>query len=72
MKNGEKPCDACTRAKAEYDKRRRDAPEHKRRSRLAAKAQGKATTRLRAAHPEEWRTLYAAALAEVYDEEETS
>lgn len=55
---GEKPCDACASAKAEYDRRWRAAPERTRINRLHAKAQGRALRALAKAHPDEYRVLY--------------
>ena len=56
---GERPCDACTRAKSEYDARRRSAPERKRQNRMLARAQGRALRDLRQRHGEEYALLYA-------------
>jgi hypothetical protein len=69
QRNGEAPCNACVRAKAEYDVRWRNAPDDTRRIlRLRARAQGRAETWLRQNHPGEYRQLYEAALAEVFAE----
>ena len=65
QRRGEKPCDACVRAKAEYDKRWRSATEQQRKARLASKAQRKALSRLTKLHPDEYRVLYVAAKAEL-------
>lgn len=54
----EDPCDACYRAKQEYDKRYKSAPEATRRARLHAKAQRKAEREIVARFPEEYRELY--------------
>lgn len=64
---GEKPCDACVRAKARYDARRNAAPERVRKNRLYAKAQGLANLRLRHRHLGEYRELYEEAVKEVFD-----
>lgn len=55
---GERPCDACYQSKAEYDARRKDQPAERKRSRDHARAQGRATTVIRARHTEEYRALY--------------
>jgi hypothetical protein len=57
-RTGEQPCDACARAKSDYDKRRSTTPDRVRRGRLAAAAQGRAKTRLVALYPELYRALY--------------
>lgn len=54
----EDPCDACYRAKQEYDRRYRLAPEKIRTSRIAARAQRKAEREIVAKYPEEYRELY--------------
>lgn len=56
---GETPCPACCTRKAEYDKRRREAPQHARTARLNARAQGKALGELARRHHDEYRALYA-------------
>lgn len=56
---GERPCDPCYRAKEEYDARRRETPQVQQTARANARAQGRATTRLRAMYPEDWARLYA-------------
>lgn len=68
-KAGEPPCDACRAAKTAYDKSYRAAEEQTRKSRMHARAQGRANTALRKAHPEEYRALYLAAKAESMNEE---
>jgi len=65
QKQEERPCDACARAKSDYDKRWRAAPERTQKSRLSARAQARAATRLRAIHPGDWANLYAEALDEI-------
>lgn len=65
---GEKPCDACCRAKSAYDKRWRSAPKRTQQSRLAAKAQSVALQRLRLAHREEYDALYAEEKARRFEE----
>jgi len=67
---GQRPCDACVRAKAEYDKRRREAPERAVQVRLHARAQGRAETRLRRMYPSVWKALYAEELARILAEHE--
>ena len=62
---GEKPCDACTAAKSEYDRRWREATGRQKSDRLAARAQNKAETRLRRMHPNTYRILYAEELAKL-------
>lgn len=54
----ERPCDACYRAKQEYDVRRRRAPEHVRADRLRARAQARALARLRSVYPTLYQLLY--------------
>ena len=56
---GERPCDACFRAKAEYDKLRRDIPEKALRNRQAAEAQRFALSRLSHMYPTTYALLYA-------------
>lgn len=58
QKLGENPCDACYRAKQQYDKRFRLAPAKTRQSRLNARAQAKAHSELSARHPDEYAELY--------------
>lgn len=69
-REGERACDACARAKAEYDARRRSADGKVRLARLRAKAQSRAGFELRHRYPEEYQELYAEALAEVFEMEE--
>jgi hypothetical protein len=66
--DSEKPCDACARAKQEYDQRWRSSPEQTRRNRLHAKAQGRAHTRMRAIYPEVYAALYAEEKERAYRE----
>mgnify|MGYP001573058000 CR=1 FL=1 len=56
--NGEKPCDACARAKSDYDARRREIPEQQLKSRIRAKAQFRAYQTLMRRYPEEYRWAY--------------
>lgn len=65
---GERPCDPCYRAKADYDTRQRALPAKIARDRQHAKAQAVATTWLRQAHPAEWADLYTAAKEQVSTE----
>lgn len=60
-----KPCDACTAAKREYDKRWRAAPERTRKSRLSARAQQKAYGRLAREFPDKYAAYYAEAKADL-------
>ena len=67
--DGERPCNACFKAKAEYDARRRNASsEAVVVSRARAAAQARANTALRRRYPEEYRALYVAALQDVGQE----
>lgn len=65
----EKPCDACAAAKAEYDRRLRSAPEATRRSRLNARAQGRALARLRRLYPDVYAALYEEEKVRLWREE---
>lgn len=56
--NGEEPCETCRRAKSEYDARYRASPKVAIRSRLSARAQARASTRMRKLYPEVWAVLY--------------
>jgi hypothetical protein len=67
---GEEPCEACRRAKAEYDERWRAAPKRRRDSRRAAKAQHLALKDLRTSHVEEYARLYQSHLARLKAEEQ--
>lgn len=71
-KHGVRPCDACKAAKAAYDARRLSATDKQLMNRLTAKAQSRASTRLREAHPAVYRQLYleekAKLLKELEDE----
>ena len=58
--SGERPCDACKAAKAEYDRRWRSADDKTRRNRLHSRAQAKALSALKAAHEDEYRAIYLA------------
>ena len=55
---GEKPCDACARAKREYDQRNRSAPLKTVKNRLTARAQNCARSRLADLYPDVYRTLF--------------
>lgn len=57
---GERPCDACAAAKAEYDRSWRNADDNTKRNRLHAKAQARALAAVRDAHREEYRAAYIA------------
>lgn len=65
QKREERPCDACVRAKREYDQRLRSAPEKARENRLRARAQGRAESDLRRLHPAEYQALYEAHLSDL-------
>lgn len=65
----ERPCDACYRAKQEYDARRRQAPTQVRVSRLRARAQRCALSRLRRLYPGLYRLLYEDELRRLEREE---
>lgn len=66
--DGEKPCDACARAKREYDKQWRSAPDRVRKSRLNARAQRKAYGRLSRLYPEDYAKFYAEEKARLIEE----
>lgn len=66
----EKPCDACARAKSDYDKRRRNTDSVKRASQLGARAQSRAERRLAAIYPDLYRSLYLEAKRELLAEAE--
>lgn len=66
---GEKPCEACRKAKSEYDARRRNQPEQLLRSRIRAKAQFIAYQTLQHKYPKEYRDAYLTALVLVRAEE---
>lgn len=63
---GETPCDACTRAREEYDARRRAASTGQAENRRNARAQHAALKELRHRHLEEYRALYEVAKREMY------
>lgn len=71
QQRGEKPCDACVRAKREYDARRNAAPDQVRKNRMFAKAQGLANKRLRHQHLDEYHKLYEKSLKEVFEKEDS-
>lgn len=58
IRDGERPCDPCYAAKAQYDRRRRSAPEVIRASRLRARAQHRAYQALAHKYPDEYAALY--------------
>jgi hypothetical protein len=62
-------CDSCKKAKAEYDVRFRAADPQRLKSRLQAKAQGRAEQRLRKAHPTEYKIYYQEERAKLFREE---
>lgn len=70
QRNKERPCNACYRAKAEYDVRRRSSTEQVRLARLRARAQQRASTMLKRLYPEEYREMYLTALEELTEMDE--
>jgi len=64
----EKPCDACVRAKQEYDASWRGIADNTRRNRLHAKAQTRALKRLKHLHPGLYALLYAEEKERAYRE----
>jgi hypothetical protein len=66
---GEPPCDACYRAKADYDHRRRETSDVKLRQRVLARAQHRAVKELAHRHPDEYRQLYLRFKAELLEAE---
>lgn len=56
-------CNACARAQAEYDARRRSADKTQQGDRLRSRAQTRALLVLSREHPEEYRELYLAEVA---------
>lgn len=66
---GEDPCNACAKAKSDYDARWSRTPERTRISRRNARAQQKAYSALSHLHPEEYRELYDRFKAELVAEE---
>ncbi len=65
QKAGEKPCEACTRAKSEYDARRRNSDAETRSARIRGRAQIRAYQRLAHEFPEKYATYYAEAKEQV-------
>jgi hypothetical protein len=65
---GEKPCDACAAAVAEYGRRYREAPRRVQVQRIHSAAQGIAFTTLRKRYPDEYLVLYQDAKKRLYDE----
>lgn len=65
----EKPCDACATARSEYDERLRSVGGRAQKSRLRARAQSAAMTRLRKQYPDEAQSLYQEELARLRSEE---
>lgn len=55
---GQDPCDACYRAKQEYDKERRNQPQQVLQNRLNARAQQKAYGELVRLYPDVYNVLY--------------
>jgi arginyl-tRNA--protein-N-Asp/Glu arginylyltransferase len=58
MQIGEEPCEACRKAKTEYDRNLRSAPAKTRRNRLHAKSQQRAFKRLKDIYPELYKAFY--------------
>lgn len=69
QRHGEKPCPACCAAKAAYDKRRKAAPEQIVKSRLAARAQGRAYMALAHMFPDMYHALYQVAIEELREDD---
>lgn len=65
----EEPCELCRMAKAEYDRRWRDADTVTQRNRVGSKAQGRALTELRKRHREEYLSLYRAERDRLFTEQ---
>lgn len=63
LRKGEDPCNPCTNAASANEARKREAPEHVRRSRLRAKAQARAFAELARRHRDEYRELYVRELS---------
>lgn len=61
----EKPCEACTRAKSEYDERRRNSDAEQRSARIRGRAQIRAYQRLAHEFPEKYAAYYAEAKDQV-------
>lgn len=61
----ERPCDPCFNAKKAYVARRYADPERLKRRQFTSRAQGVATTKLRAMFPEIYQALYTAAKEEL-------
>lgn len=68
-RDGEKPCDACTKATAEYDARRRAQDSEQQKNRLRGRAQSRALLELARRHPAEYQRLYQEAKTEVNAED---
>lgn len=58
QRHDERPCDACARAKADYDTRWSSAPRRRQIDRLNATAQGRALRELSKRYPHDYRQLY--------------
>lgn len=68
---GERPCDACTAAKAASDRRWRSAPDSARRNRVHARAQRRAYAELARRHKAEYDNLYRQYKADIVAETTT-
>ena len=67
---GETPCDACWKAKSDYDKRRLQATDQQIKNRKYAKAQNRALMKLKDLYPDAYRDFYEEAKAELMKEEQ--
>ncbi len=65
---GERPCEACTKAKAEYDLGRRNTGDTRVKDRLRSKAQSQALKVLAHRYPVEYRIAYETAVEELFAE----
>jgi hypothetical protein len=70
LNEGSKACDACVRAKAEYDARSRSTDEQKLKTRIRAKAQFRAYQALARTYPDEYKHNYERELVLVRQEAE--
>jgi Skp family chaperone for outer membrane proteins len=65
---GERPCDACAKARADYDERRRNSDAETRAARIRGRAQIRAYQRLAHEYPDKYAAYYAEAKEQVADE----
>jgi hypothetical protein len=68
QKAKERPCDACAKARAEYDERRRTSDAETRSARIRGRAQVRAYQRLAHEFPEKYAAYYDEAKEQVRDE----